>query len=519
MSVSRRTFLGGVAAGAALAATSSVVPTIARADGNNRRILEIFCPGAMDPRFALLGNCASETVSAGPPAWSHIAASAAGAYTNPFASGHARPSSPISSAPGVQAAWAGTTPVFSVPSLPFRFGPAARPLMDSGLAARMRITLLRHDIGAHAPAQELAQTGTRPGRPKAAGFAAMVNAHDSSRYAGLVVSRSQATVNGAISAGRYGSVYRPLLLGPPRAGGFGASTDPTLDVGAALMEDRNPRADRIRAGYRDQMRAALTWGTESAPLRSPAFADLEATQAGIESFGPMRPFLLPLLVPAEADVQVANDIVSVKDVDQYAIEKAIDILTNPSSPTRYMCVAVGNFDTHYANNVTYSAMRQGWEFWRVAAALANKADAILGDPNLTIVINTEFGRSPEQSNQASGHWPHGYAVAVIGAEVTPGFTGGWKMDDTGSILNPTEFANTAKNLLYADKRFSPTDLRIAVAHHLGLEDLISTPSAPGTATYPFDLENCGLFAQVEQAGSTLDAREVAIYKAIFTDGV
>ncbi|HMV68586.1 MAG TPA: twin-arginine translocation signal domain-containing protein, partial [Myxococcota bacterium] len=118
MAWSRRDVLraGAVGLGAGLIGGREVL-----ADPPPKKVLEVFCIGAMDPRHHLFGMC---EVTQGGVAWpARLRAAPSDATPFPFAAGN---------------------PVLRVGGL--NFGRAAWPLLP--MAHRIRVVGMRHDIGA-----------------------------------------------------------------------------------------------------------------------------------------------------------------------------------------------------------------------------------------------------------------------------------------------------------------------------------------------------------------------------------
>jgi hypothetical protein len=104
------------------------------------------------------------------------------------------------------------------------------------------------------------------------------------------------------------------------------------------------------------------------------------------------------------------------------------LLTHPTEPASYVCVSDiglfeaaggGGYDTH------------GGHVFDTARNFDHMLAALLGvfngpsetDPrklsfdDTLVIINTEFGRTPEGSFDGRNHWPYGYATAFIGGPI------------------------------------------------------------------------------------------------------
>jgi hypothetical protein len=433
MTWTRRDVLRGVAAGVGVSALGARLGLAN--DGAQRKVLEVFCTGALDPRHNLLGT---DQVTRGAVNW----ASRLRAVVPPGADVR-----------GDQVCEYGG----------LSFGRAAWPLLP--LASRIRVVGLHHDIAAHSPAQEFTQSGTRPGRPRQAGLAARVHAHNGGT--GIVLGESFPAMTGALATGDLGAQHAPYFLPIPdvngRELGVGGLPAPPDSI-AGFLRTRSASVDNIAGAYWDLANTRLTHPS-AGRVRARGFDALAGARSSVvaAAANPELNRVFRLLSGAPATGGTAPTAAfhpSQTDGNPW-VYRALEALRTSNLVTN-ITVGVGNFDTHYNGNNDAWAI-QCRSLWAVAAAIAD-FEADHPDHGVLIVINTEFGRNHEAGGLGSGHYAAGYAAVVI---------------------SPTPLAGS-RYTHFEDRRaalpvgqLGPAALRNAIEQHMCIDPFAYEPSDYG----------------------------------------
>jgi Protein of unknown function (DUF1501) len=345
-------------------------------------------------------------------------------------------------------------------------GPFVLPLRQRpDVLARMRLAVVAHGAAPHEVAIPLALAGRGAGSPNLAGLGAHVQRAVQETQSGSTAPsayfllptsqlQSELVASGA-AIGRHPGTTRPLAiragaaasfldqLERPQLGDSRAAFDALVKANVESYQRRRLtfRGDAIRAGSASSLRSATTQLEDAQQLLSVLDADL--------------------FVPVESS---ACNVSPILDETAMNLRLAAHLLTHPVAPARYICVvdggllpvegAAGGYDTHEE-----SSTGQAQNLTSMLASLMS----IINEPGETdpnkldldrtmIVLNTEFGRSPdEQGLRGRGHWPTGFPIAFIGGPVqSSGIAGG---------INASAAATTA---------ISPSTHRVAVLGALGL---------------------------------------------------
>ena len=368
--------------------------------------------------------------------------------------------------------------------VPIHLGPMVRALSSRpDILARMRVIVIKHDFAPHEAAVPYAMTGLRLGNPRMAGLGAHIQRYHIERasrvepYAYVLSPQGDdPTFNTktSTSVGLHPGLARPLqivcsadmnlgqLLGRNQVGADAARVDPLLLHYAQRDLDRyvDPKTG---AALRARTLADHGFALD-ALANAPALADLLGGDLFVSESGRVC-----------GTTQNA-------DVSGTQLRAAIELLTHPTSPAKYVNVIDGGFqffaglayDTHAAHLDT-QAKNQHHLFQLLASQInePGEADPTKLDLDDTLVlINAEFGRTPFlQFAGGTNHHPYGYVSVLIGGPVQPGVHG---------AIGPDGFAEIAAN---------PSEVKAACLAALGI--------------YPFTAESFAV-GDLNQAASEAD---------------
>lgn len=137
-----------------------------------------------------------------------------------------------------------------------------------------------------------------------------------------------------------------------------------------------------------------------------------------------------------------------------------------TGPARYVCTIdsglSGTYDTH-GDGSQMHLLHTSANLYNVLHHLAdiihhsvNNPTGTLNLDNTMVIINTEFGRTPN-INVSNGrdHWPQGYVTTLIGGPITGGAEILGAIDNTGVTV--------------ANHRYTPTDVRGALLLAAGID--------------------------------------------------
>lgn len=322
-------------------------------------------------------------------------------------------------------------------------GPWAYPLWSRpDVLDRMRIVVMAHDNPAHEGANPISFTGSRLGQPRMAGVGTAVQ-----RY---FTENAEAPGGGGVRAAPYSYVlypagYKPFNAVAASTVGFHpgsarplvVSVDPNSELSNLLQRsalDNTGTFDDAVAYYRATYESRLKAFGHSTPARSTerdnyefaSFARAHATElteilsddlfAGIDPPGATETCGEGIFgndMPAMQARMAASLLTREQDAARYVLW--IDAGLQPSS--------TGGHDTH-----SLSVELNGLNLPHTLAALLDNivdpANPRPGDENrinldeTMVVINTEFGRTPEaQGATGTNHHPEGYVSMYIGGPI------------------------------------------------------------------------------------------------------
>lgn len=317
-----------------------------------------------------------------------------------------------------------------------KLGPFAMPLRQRpDLLERLRICVTSHDLEPHEAAVPMALTGRPIGHAASAGLGTCVQRFRRERDATRetphsYVLRTQSPVlfdltRPATATGLHPTSARPLAI----------TIDTPTNV-AVLLERKKLGGDKaafdsIVSANVDRYSERLRW-KQGEPLRSIRLSDLRNASDTVHAADVIREVLKPeLLLPVTSEhcgKQVAHDATAT------SLDLARYLITHPTSPASYICVVdggyfdtgevpsqAGGYDTHDDNLLVQS--RNLYGLLSKLASIINapgESDPTKLDLDRTLIIlNTEFGRTPDPQGTGRGHWPYGYPVAYLGGPIRP----------------------------------------------------------------------------------------------------
>lgn len=376
------------------------------------------------------------------------------------------------------------------------FTPAILPLLNRpDILARMRVVVMRHDFQPHEIAIPLMMTGQRLGSPRLAGLGAHVqrywNERDTSERTvpfSFVLSPEGASpsfnIASASTVGQHPGSARPLHIY--------TSTDTDIGrlVGRRYLGDDLARVDPLLDYYakRTSERYADKTGT---PLRSGAISDHQFAISSLINAPSLQSVLTPELFTVGSSSTCGTS--AAQDVSKMTIDAAVALLTNSTTPARYVNVVDGGtlfygdlpYDVH-SGLVNTTTINLRHTLGAVAAKINEPGEA---DPNkldiedTMIIINAEFGRAPEPEGGAGGtgsnHYPFGFVSIMIGGPIQKGVVGAIGEDGAAvEYLTPSELRAAALAGLgiypFSAQSFAVGDIRGASSEADGLAWLNET---------------------------------------------
>ncbi len=344
------------------------------------------------------------------------------------------------------------------------------------LGQHMRVVRIGHDLIPHELAIPYAITGTRFGRQGMFGLGPAIWHHAATtgpfprpqtiRSLIFQTGTNDPDDNAAGSAaitGAFGEAFRPPII---------PIGDPNFH--ASLLRAGFTETDALKsfyqARYREQLvkDAVLTrsagWSTYGASLDMMIDRHLEL-HALLDGQGLFTPVIAP-------DYHTSNR-------TRAAINGALNLLT--AGRVDHVAVIDGgvetNYDTHAGNatntfeddSISTACVHAG-NIWNVCDTLARRLPDIL-DGNVTVLINTEFGRIQKGGDElilGTEHHPQGYVNVIVSPQIqSPGYVG----NITGSR---GEVASALCVLAFPPPSvfptvFTPTDVYAALADLVGID--------------------------------------------------
>ena len=345
-----------------------------------------------------------------------------------------------------------------------QLGPFARALSArSDVTDRMRVVVQQHTLAPHEAAVPQALTGRRVGAPNLAGLGAHIQRHfndvgDGTRQSpfSFMFSTGEVpsdNVQAGLATGLHPGSARPLRI---KVDNLDELT--TLLDRPGIPRDARTAHDELLTHYIERYQKRLRFAGKGDPLRSPRLKDLVESARAVGNVDAVKALLDPHLLRATPDT-VCGDSADI-NTPQLSLRMAAHLLTHPVEPARYVCVVDtgllqasggGGYDTHLTHchdtarnlqNLLHNLMGI------INAPGENDANKLNLDDTL-IVLNTEFGRTPQAQDGGDGtnHFPEGYVTAFLGGPIVSGRKG--VVGALGDDGVATDFITPAENRIAA----------------------------------------------------------------------
>jgi len=347
-------------------------------------------------------------------------------------------------------------------------GPWAYPFRDRpDILGRMRVVVQRHDVVAHEGANPLAFSGDRLGQPRLAGLGTSIQRYFS----------ENPEAGGGLRATPYSYVLYPGLgfstfnslsasavgFHPGSARPLGVTVAPNSQL-AQLLARTGP-ADRAAFDeaitvYRQAYEARFKTGGFGAATRSAERGNYEyadyARRHAVELQGVLSQDLFAPIAPGA--IECGAPMQQMVDMPQMQANLAANLLTRATDAARYvlwidtgiMPHPNGGHDSH--TDHTQQAAQNVPHTLRALANIIGDGPGQLSLNDTMIVINTEFGRTPNRQVEGGGtgtnHWPWGYVSVMIGGPIrAPSCYGAITYAPGDELSNgyATEYATPAEN--------------------------------------------------------------------------
>lgn len=361
------------------------------------------------------------------------------------------------------------------------------PFIDS-----MRVVVLSHDLEPHEAAIPYSLTGLPIGNPKFAGLGTAMEHHFDRSVSGKVTPNSYVLIPanlgidtdsflGFFASGLHGGQFQPLVLNVPRLGPANPTGRDENFLAALERSDFAGRQDNLlrqyAAQYRDKLRHR-TLPTERS--RSSAFSGYESALNTLLDAPGLRS-VLTADIDGVADTTSCVDSGTIDNLPRAAIRTAANLLsrTEADGGARYVglvdggirSTTGGGYDVHPLSQYP----RMYTNLWNclenLAAVMHRPASPAELDPNkinlndTLVVLNTEFGRTPEVSGGGGrDHYPFGFVNVLIGGPITSaGLAGSFVADGSAD----------------PDDSFAAPDLRAGLLMAAGIDPFADENFAVG----------------------------------------
>ncbi len=311
-----------------------------------------------------------------------------------------------------------------------RLGAFLYPLRDRpDITSRMRMWVIRHDQGAHETAIPLTLCGHPQSSPRMASTPAHVQRFFEERrsaerlnpwtavlYPGL---SDLSALNGeaASAVGLHRGSARPLSL---RFGAGGLSSD---GLDRATVAQRRDALDAAVQGHVRRYEERFRRIDTGERVRASAIDDFVAARLALGR----SDVFLDLAGAGAFQGATGQECLDSSPADYTAMEfdLAVRMLTDPTEPLRWVTLVDGGllpatagaaYDTHFAH-VHQSSRNVVHTMKRLVASINEPGE---NDPRKldlerqTVLVTTEFGRTPYAVGDGLNHWADGYVVMAIG---------------------------------------------------------------------------------------------------------
>ena len=295
---------------------------------------------------------------------------------------------------------------------------------------RMRLVVQSHTLEPHEAAVPLALTGRPVGQPNAAGLGAHIQRAriDSGATPGRASPHSYVFATGGISsdnvaaaalAGSHGGSARPVMIKTDNAERF------TNLLRRTTVGSNRASHDSLVAAYQQQYDARLTW-RDGTRVRSAKTDDVAVAFARTRDADAIRDVLSDDLFAPQNDTTCG---VSRRSLPLMSLTAARRLLTHPTEPASYVCVSDtglyeasggGGYDTHSDNAVDTAVNFNNLlkSLFSIINAPGETDPTKISLDDTLVILNTEFGRTPERQGQdGRNHHPYGYVTAFIGGPI------------------------------------------------------------------------------------------------------
>lgn len=323
-------------------------------------------------------------------------------------------------------------------------GPWAYPFRSRpDVLDRMRVVVTGHEQAAHEGANPLSFTGLRLGNPRMAGLGTAVQ-----RY---FTENPDAPGGGGVRAAPYSYVlypegYKPFnAVAASAVGSHPGSARPlvvSVEPGSELTNllarsalDDPAAFDQAINYYRSTYEARLRAHGHSSPSRSPERSNYEFSAFAREHAPELIDILSPDLfagIPAPTPVCAVPQL-GVNDMPAMQARMASTLLTRQTDAARYVLwidaglnpVPTGGHDVHN-RSVEMNGLNLPHTFQSLLNIIDGPnhpspgAEGLLDLDDTMIVINSEFGRTPDPQGASTGtnHHPEGYVQVFIGGPIS-----------------------------------------------------------------------------------------------------
>ncbi|MEE2830390.1 MAG: DUF1501 domain-containing protein [Myxococcota bacterium] len=374
-------------------------------------------------------------------------------------------------------------------------GPFLYPLRERpDIVRRLRLWVVVHGQSAHETAIPLALCGQLQSSARMASTGAHIERFMQARgdgtrenpYSAVIYPRlgdlSALNTEVASAVGMHSGTARPLSL---RLSPNGLSAAGLERVAVASRRDR---LDQAVMGYLDRYEAAFFRSGASDRVRAQALDDFRNARRAL---GRTDSFLS--LVGSDAfEGAFGEECVdsSPADYTEMGLRIAVNMLTHPTEPVRYVnCIdggllpATGGaaYDTHL-RHVSQCGRNLSHTMKSLVSRINEPGE---GDPDKldldrhTVLLTTEFGRTPYAVGDGTNHWTEGYVVAAFG--------GLFEEDHSGVVGSIGEDG-------FAIDYITPTDFRASLLLAMGI--------------WPFNDES---FAVADVSADSLSELDAAVY--------
>lgn len=371
-------------------------------------------------------------------------------------------------------------------------GPWAYPLRDRpDILARMRIVVQRHDNVAHEGANPLSFTGDRLGQPRLAGVGTSIQRYFSENpeaggglratpYSYVLYPGTGFSTFNSLSASAVG--FHP---GSARPLGVTVAANSLLSNLLARTGPYDRAAfDTAITYYRQQYEARFRVDGLGAPARSLERGNYEYSDFARRHAPELQAVLSadqfnPIAPPGAAECGGGNQ--RPEDMPRMQARLAANLLTRETDQARYVLWIDtginphpnGGHDSHTLHTVQ-AAQNIPHTLRALTEIISTNGPApgLIDLDTTMVVINTEFGRTPERQlaggETGTNHWPWGYITIFIGGPVQSSGCYGAINYDPGGAENG-----------YAMDYVTPAENRMMVLQTLGIYPFSSQSFAVG----------------------------------------